>query len=110
MRSQFDGLHTILGNSGVAVPQVDAPAVEEPPDDASLRVDDDLFASVNARPARPPVSSRPTQPELVKTPDAERSVSGWAAAAVMAVGLIVGGSAAMALFHDDVSHILGSLR
>src|SRR5580765_5684308 len=98
MRSQFDGLRTILGNAGVAVPLVDATAVEEPPasaapaepppaiaaapdalteaenpfadlpgladldrgiyksdaKDASLRVDDDLFASANARSSQRP--------------------------------------------------------
>ena len=140
MRSQFDGLHTILGNSGVAVPLVDAPAVEDPatsatspetanpfPDlpgladldrglykgdakDASLSVGDDLFASVNARAASQPTSSRANRSEPAKTVDAERRVSGWAAAAAMAVGLFLGGSAAMALFHDDVAHILASLR
>jgi hypothetical protein len=144
MRSQFDGLRTILGNSGVAVPLVDAPAVEEPsaiakvsdasPDtdhpfadipgladldqglykgdakDASLSVDDDLFASVNARVSQQPTGTRRNHPEPSRAPEAERRVSGWAAAAVMAVGLFLGGSAALAIFYDNVEHILASLR
>ena len=128
MRSQFDGLRTILGNSGVAVPPVDAPAAEEPASadlpgladldhgvykgdakDAALRVDDDLFASANAR-GQQPMRSRQNQSAPPYASETERHVSGWTAAAVMAVGLFLGGSAAMALFHDHVAQILASLR
>jgi hypothetical protein len=40
--------------------------------------------------------------------DVDRQVSGWLAAAVMAFGLVLGATAAIALFHDDVSHIVAS--
>ena len=125
MRSQFDGLHTILASSGAAVPLVDAPAVEEPaasaaspetanpfPDLPGLADLDRGLYKGGARDAlqQQRTNSRAPWPEPPKAAEAERRVSGWAAAAVMGVGLVLGGSAAMALFHDDVSHILSSLR
>ncbi|HET9833686.1 MAG TPA: hypothetical protein VFP91_18320 [Vicinamibacterales bacterium] len=40
----------------------------------------------------------------------ESTMNTWAAMAVMAFGLLLGASAAIAVFHDDFAHILGRAR
>ena len=183
MRSAFDGLHSILGNSVVAVPEVDAAAVAQivpspaPPNppvdaapfeharDSAPRVtrsssanaladipglseldrglyagagnnsDDDTSAALDAldrglanstpRPVTPrsgnaPLlnntgsierdgglfAGKPVRPIAIQVD--EREIGGWVAAAVMAFGLVLGATAAIAIFHDDVSHIVAS--
>src|SRR5262249_49363052 len=157
-------LRTILGNAAVAIPEVDALAVEtvlhappvvavaqaasaapaaatqDPadfpdlsdldrglypangtapkssprreirPDDASvaalgrgLDLDDDSSAFAPATASRQRPAARVVANEV-----SERRISGWTAVAVMALGLFVGGTAAMAVFRDNVSHILAS--
>ena len=186
MSSAFDGLRTILGNSLVAVPQVDTPAVEDPvvstppadppppanepplavvsaeppggeladfPDLADLdrglytgdagsaRSDSDTAAALDALDrGLSDVAQKPGSPNAPLVNDAssleldeglftgarvraqqparasgaiasiavEREISGWAAAAVMAFGLVLGATAAIAVFHDEVSHIVAS--
>lgn len=157
MSSAFDGLRTILGNSAVAVPEVEVAAVEPPvstptppepsveedipglaeldrgvyrgtasnkppdpsaaldaldrglgertslDDPASLHVDANVFADAPPRTGRM-ASSAPR----VATVAVAREVSGWAAVAIMAFGLVLGGAAALAVFHDEVSQIVVS--
>ena len=135
MRSQFDGLRSILGNS--AVPVVDAPAVEEPrPDDlADLPDLSALDRGLYKADSQPPVKTvRTVQPDaaafnaldrgLGLSPSTtsraphhrppkvvvERTINTWAAVAVMAFGLMLGASAAIAVFHHDIAQILGRAR
>lgn len=139
MRSAFDGLHAILGNSAAAVPEVAVTAVDAATskelanhpglsdldrglftagdttshtntaaglDALDHGLDSGVFTSPPVRAAR---QSSPTfSMASVAEPDVDRQVSGWAAAAVMAFGLVLGATAAIALFHDDVSHIVAS--
>jgi len=137
MRSQFDGLRSILGNT--PVPIVDAPAVEEPPVAAppvpadvladlpdlsdldrglhkgdSKTVQPDAATAFNALAAHAanhhPSNADTRAFERRKTyVEPERTLNTWTAVAVMAFGLVLGGAAAMALFHDDVTHILAAL-
>lgn len=152
MSSRFDGLRTILGNNAVAVPEVEAVAVEQPvvaaiAAEPPVDVNDDeeipglaeldrgvyrgahknnsldasaaldaldqglgeptprrAFADAPDRTARTASSSGPAATLAV-----EREVSGWAAVAVMAFGLVLGAIAAAAVFHNDLSHILASM-
>ena len=135
MRSQFDGLRTILGNT--PLPVVDAPAVGEPPVadtpvDAfadlpdlsdldrglykgdSKAVRPDAAAAFSALAAHADANHYPSNSTVkASTPRAmsvepERTLSTWTAVAVLAFGLALGGSAAMAVFHDDVTHILAA--
>ena len=114
---------------------VDAPAVDEPPVtdtpvDAladlpdlsdldrglykgdSKAVQPDAAAAFNALAAH--AANRPASREERPSPsrslavEPERTWSTWTAVAVMAFGLILGGSAAMAVFRDDVTHILAA--
>jgi len=127
MRSQFDGLRSILGNT--PVPVVDAPAVEEPPiadtpvdaladlpDLSDLdrglykgdnkTVQPDAAAAFNALASHAAAAKAPAPTSIAVEP--ERTLSAWTAVAVMAFGLVLGGSAAMALFHEDVTHIFAA--
>jgi len=135
MRSQFDGLRSILGNT--PVPVVDAPAVEEPPVadtpvDAladlpdlsdldrglykgdSKAVRPDAAAAFSALAAHADANHHPNNSGVkasaprMMADEPERALSTWTAVAVMAFGLVLGGSAAMALFHDDVTQILAA--
>jgi hypothetical protein len=151
MRSAFDGLHAILGNSAAAVPEVAVTAVEAPVEPLPVRLDPpstskelashpglsdldrglftagDTTSNTNTAAALdaldhgldsglftgPPVrAARQSSPTFSMAPaaehDVDRQVSGWAAAAVMTLGLLLGATAAIALFHDDVSHIVAS--
>ena len=134
MRSQFDGLRSILGNT--SVPVVDAPAVEEPsvaaapvdafadlPDlsdldrglykDDSKAVQPDTTAAFNAlashAASRQPsnAAAKASTPRTIAV-ETDRTLSTWTAVAVMAFGLVLGGSAAMAVLHDDVTHIFAA--
>jgi len=69
-------------------------------------LDSGLFTGPPVRAAR---QSSPTF-SMASTADhdVDRQVGGWAAAAVMAFGLVLGAIAAIALFHDDVSRIVVS--
>ena len=118
MRSQFDGLRSILGNT--PLPVVDAPAVEEPDlldldrglyKGDSKTVQPDAAAAFNALAAHAASHHPPNAAERTSSPrpvavEPERTLSTWTAVAVILFGLVVGGSAAMAVFHDDVAHIL----
>jgi len=138
MRSQFDGLRSILRNS--AVPSVEAPAVEEPPvsapdafadlpglselDRGLYKTDSKTVHTINpgaaalegldrglASPHAPllnDVRSLKTPARRATSSQTEPTMSNWVAVAVMAFGLVLGATAAMGLFHDDVAHILTS--
>jgi len=130
MTSRFDGPRSLMGNSPVAIPQTDAPAVDSTPlssvadfpdlsdldrglypmDDAAVRSSRHRLGirPDDARPAAH-VRRHPAAAVQIDNDDAsERHISGWAAVAVVVLGLFLGGTAAMAVFRDDVSHILAS--
>ena len=84
--------------------------------DESLELDESVFGALppptvqqraTARPADVRSFPRSRRHEVVSS---ERCVSGWAAVAVMAAGLFLGGTAAMAVFHNDVAHIFARLQ
>jgi len=65
--------------------------------------------SAPAAPASPSGARRENRTGTEDDHDAsERRVSAWAAVAVMAFGLFLGATAAMAVFHDHVSHIIAA--
>jgi|SRR5689334_9695762 hypothetical protein len=135
MRSQFDGLRSILGNS--AVPVIDAPAVEEPRPDTFADLPDlsELDSGLYKNDPKPPANTvKAVQPDAAafdaldcglglspSTPSrahhrhspkavVERTMSTRAAVGVMACGLILGAGAAIAVFFDDVTRILARAR
>ena len=144
MDSRFDGLRSILGNAALAIPEVQAPAVDNIPvaavaeapveaaatdssharrgahadapfvdDPASLEIDEAVFGAVPASSMRQAASraASDVRRSALQADDDDasgRRISGWAALAVMVLGLFLGGTAAMAVFRDDVSHIFAS--
>jgi len=85
-----------------------APLLNDP---ESLEVDHQVFAGAAARggqqgewPRQPQVPSLRKEP----TDSAERRISGWAIVAVMASCVVLGATAAAAVFHDDISQIIAS--
>ena len=84
--------------------------------DESLELDDSVFGTL------PPSTAGATSPRKAahvrrfptaprdQEDVAERRISGWTAAAVMVLGLFLGGTAAMAVFRADVAHILARLQ
>jgi len=77
----------------------------------SLEVGHQVFAGAAARgrqqgewPRQPQVPSLRKEP----TDSAERRISGWAIVVVMASCVVLGATAAAAVFHDDISQIIAS--
>jgi hypothetical protein len=84
--------------------------------DESLELDESVFGALppptvqqraTARAADVRTFPRSQRQEVVVS---ERGVSGWTAVAVMALGLFLGGTAAMAVFHNDLARILARLQ
>jgi hypothetical protein len=85
-----------------------APLLNDP---GSLEVDHQVFAGATTGgrqqpgwPRQPQVPSSRKQP----TDSEERRINGWAIVAVMASCVVLGATAAAAVFHDDVSQIIAS--
>jgi hypothetical protein len=91
-------------------------------DSRSARIDDDLSvdeAVFTALPGSPAASKAPARaasspvrsvPMRREQDGSHQRVSGWTAVAVMVLGLFLGGTAAIAVFRDHVSHIIASLQ
>ncbi len=77
-------------------------------DDTALQVDDGVFAGAALRTKPRAIGRAAGAVASARASAADRRVSGWAAVAVMVFGLVLGATAAVAVFHADVSHILAT--
>jgi hypothetical protein len=85
-----------------------APLLNDP---GSLEVDHQVFAGAAASTRQQPGWPRQPQvpsPRKQATDSEERRINGWAIVAVMASCVVLGATAAAAVFHNDVSQIIAS--